>query len=256
MTEQGLIPVDNPSALFLAARADDISGSAVTALMEGTRPVLVEVQALAAKAGFGTPQRVATGFDQKRLAVLLAVLERRAETRSPSSTSSSRSRRAAPEEPGADLAVAAALISSLYNRPAPQDAIFLGEVGLGGEVRPIGAIERRSPKRRGSASGRCSLVAQRDAGDRASRWSGSTISTSWCGPLPRDVGVILVAAGRGTRLGGRRRSSSSAIAGMPMVLRALRPFTAHPDVAQVALVLPAGDAEAPPAFLRGVAEPA
>ena len=78
MTEHGLVAVPNPSAVFLAARADGISGSAVTALMEGTRPVLVEVQALAAKSGYGTPQRVATGLDPKRLAVLLAVLERRA----------------------------------------------------------------------------------------------------------------------------------------------------------------------------------
>jgi len=77
MTEHGLIAVPNPSAVFLAARADGISGSAVTALMEGTRPVLVEVQALAAKSGYGTPQRVATGLDPKRLAVLLAVLDRR-----------------------------------------------------------------------------------------------------------------------------------------------------------------------------------
>src|SRR5215217_1203968 len=74
MTERGLVAVPNPSAVFLAARAGGISGSAVTALMEGTRPVLVEVQALAAKSGYGTPQRVATGIDPKRLAVLLAVL--------------------------------------------------------------------------------------------------------------------------------------------------------------------------------------
>src|SRR5215213_10323600 len=125
MTEHGLIAVPNPSAVFLAARADGISGSAVTALMEGTRPVLVEVQALAAKSGYGTPQRVATGLDPKRLAVLLAVLERRADTSF------------------ADLAVAAALVSSLYNRPAPKDVIFLGEIGLGGEIRPSGGIERR-----------------------------------------------------------------------------------------------------------------
>src|SRR3954471_10506767 len=80
MTETGLVAVPNPSAVFLAARAGGTSGSAVTALMEGTRPVLVEVQALAAKSGYGTPQRVATGLDPKRLAVLLAVLERRAQT--------------------------------------------------------------------------------------------------------------------------------------------------------------------------------
>jgi DNA repair protein RadA/Sms len=144
MTERGLVAVPNPSAVFLAARADGISGSAVTALMEGTRPVLVEVQALAAKSGYGTPQRVATGLDPKRLAVLLAVLERRAETSFADLdvfvqvTAGVRL-----TEPGADLAVAAALLSSLYNRPAPADVIFLGEIGLGGEIRPSGAIERR-----------------------------------------------------------------------------------------------------------------
>ncbi|MGE0554807.1 MAG: DNA repair protein RadA, partial [Gemmatimonadales bacterium] len=77
MTDRGLEGVPNPSAVFLAARSLGTSGSAVTALMEGTRPVLVEVQALAAPSGYGTPQRVATGLDPKRLAVLLAVLERR-----------------------------------------------------------------------------------------------------------------------------------------------------------------------------------
>jgi DNA repair protein RadA/Sms len=144
MTERGLVAVPNPSAVFLAARADGISGSAVTALMEGTRPVLVEVQALAAKSGYGTPQRVATGIDPKRLAVLLAVLERRAETSFADLdvfvqvTAGVRL-----NEPGADLAVAAALVSSLYNRPAPADVIFLGEIGLGGEIRPSGAVERR-----------------------------------------------------------------------------------------------------------------
>ena len=144
MTEHGLVAVPNPSAVFLAARADGISGSAVTALMEGTRPVLVEVQALASKSGYGTPQRVATGLDPRRLAVLLAVLERRAETSFADLdvfvqvTAGVRL-----TEPGADLAVAAALLSSLYNRPAPADVIFLGEIGLGGEIRPSGAIERR-----------------------------------------------------------------------------------------------------------------
>ena len=144
MTGEGLVPVPNPSAVFLAARADGISGSAVTALMEGTRPVLVEVQALAARSGYGTPQRVATGLDPKRLAVLLAVLERRAETSFADldvfvqATAGVRL-----AEPGADLAVAAALISSLYNRPAPADVIFVGEVGLGGEIRPSAAVERR-----------------------------------------------------------------------------------------------------------------
>jgi DNA repair protein RadA/Sms len=144
LTDSGLVAVPNPSAVFLAARAEGISGSAVTALMEGTRPVLVEVQALAAKSSYGTPQRVATGLDPRRLAVLLAVLERRAGTSFADldvfvqATAGVRV-----GEPGADLAIAAALLSSLYNRPPPSDGIFLGEIGLGGEIRPSGAVERR-----------------------------------------------------------------------------------------------------------------
>jgi len=144
MGESGLTPVANPSELFLGDRLTTASGSAVTALLEGTRPVLVEVQALAAKAGFGTPQRVATGYDGRRLALLLAVLDKRA---------------GLPfaqldvflnvvggirmQEPGGDLAVAASLASSVYDRALPADAIFLGEVGLGGEIRPVSQSERR-----------------------------------------------------------------------------------------------------------------
>jgi DNA repair protein RadA/Sms len=112
--------------------------------MEGTRPLLVEIQALAAKAGFGTPQRVSTGFDGRRLALLLAVLDKRA---------------GLPfaqldvfvnvvggvrlHEPAGDLAVAAALASSVYDRALPPHALFLGEVGLGGEIRPVSQSERR-----------------------------------------------------------------------------------------------------------------
>jgi DNA repair protein RadA/Sms len=144
MTGSGLRPVPNASAAFLVARDSTSSGSAVTALMEGSRPVLVEIQALAAKAGFGTPQRVATGLDHKRLAVLLAVLERRAGLPFHeldvfvNVTGGVRL-----IEPASDLAVVAALCSSLQDRSVPPDTLFLGEVGLGGEVRPVAATDRR-----------------------------------------------------------------------------------------------------------------
>jgi DNA repair protein RadA/Sms len=144
MTSSGLEPVADPAAAFLAGRHATVSGSAVTALMEGTRPILIEVQALASKAGFGTPQRVATGLDQKRLAVLLAVLERRgglpmgALDVFVNVTGGVRL-----VEPSTDLAVLAALMSSVGDHPAPADALFLGEVGLGGEVRPVAALDRR-----------------------------------------------------------------------------------------------------------------
>ena len=144
MTSRGLIPVPDPAATFLAGRHTGVSGSAVTALMEGTRPMLVEIQALASKAGFGTPQRVATGLDHRRLAMLLAVLERRGGLPFAdldvfvNVTGGVRLL-----EPSTDLAVMAALVSSIHDRPVPSDALFLGEVGLGGEIRPVGGIERR-----------------------------------------------------------------------------------------------------------------
>ncbi|MGH7719147.1 MAG: DNA repair protein RadA [Gemmatimonadaceae bacterium] len=144
MTERGLIAVANPSELFLGDRHHGASGSTVTALMEGSRPLLVEIQALAAKAGFGTPQRVTTGYDARRLALLLAVLDKRA---------------GLPfgqldvfvnvvggirvQEPVGDLAVAAALASSVYDRALPPDSVFLGEIGLGGEIRPVSHADRR-----------------------------------------------------------------------------------------------------------------
>jgi DNA repair protein RadA/Sms len=144
MTAKGLEPVPDPAAAFLAGRHTGVSGSAVTALMEGTRPMLIEVQALAAKAGFGTPQRVATGLDQKRLAVLLAVLERRGGLPMGALdvfinvTGGVRL-----VEPSTDLAVLAALLSCVGDGRGRADALFLGEVGLGGEVRPVAALERR-----------------------------------------------------------------------------------------------------------------
>ncbi len=144
MTGAGLEPVADPAAAFLAGRTTGVPGSAVTALMEGTRPLLVEIQALASKTGFGTPQRVATGLDHRRLAVLLAVLERRGGLPFGdldvfvNITGGVRLL-----EPSSDLAVTAALVSSVHDRPLPGDALFLGEVGLGGEIRPVGGVERR-----------------------------------------------------------------------------------------------------------------
>src|SRR6476646_2477865 len=144
MTEQGLDPVANPSELFVGDRTQTASGSAVTALLEGTRPVLIEVQGLAAKAGFGTPQRVATGLDGRRLALIIAVLDKRAgisfaQLDAFVNVVGGMQLR----EPAGGLAVAAALASSVYDRALPPDAIFVGEVGLGGEVRTVSQVERR-----------------------------------------------------------------------------------------------------------------
>ena len=144
MTQAGLDPVLNPSELFLGDRDNHASGSAVTALLEGSRPVLIEVQGLAAKSGFGTPQRVATGFDNRRLALLLAVLDKRAGLSfSQLDVFLNVVGGVRMTEPVGDLAVAAALASSVYDKVVGSDAVFLGEVGLGGEIRPVSQSERR-----------------------------------------------------------------------------------------------------------------
>jgi DNA repair protein RadA/Sms len=144
MAEAGLVPVPNPSALFLADREDGVAGAAVFAGMEGSRPLLVEIQALVAPSGLATPRRAVVGWDGNRLAMLLAVLEARCglvmSTRDVYLNVAGGLR---VQEPAADLAVAAAIISSELGRPAPPASVFFGEVGLAGEVRAVGHIEAR-----------------------------------------------------------------------------------------------------------------
>lgn len=169
MRESGLEPVENPSELFLGDRTQTASGSAVTALLEGTRPVLIEVQALAAKAGFGTPQRVATGYDARRLALLLAVLDKRAGLSfAQLDVFLNVVGGVRLQEPAGDLAVAAALASSVYDRALPHDAVFVGEVGLGGEIRPVSQVERRIAEAANMGMRRV-YVAERAVPKRASR---------------------------------------------------------------------------------------
>jgi DNA repair protein RadA/Sms len=144
MTAAGLEPVANPSELFMGDRGRAASGSAVVATMEGTRPLLVEVQALATKAPYGAPQRVSTGIDHKRLSLLLAVLEKRAGLHFGAlDVFLNVAGGLRLTETAGDVAVAAALASSVYDRPLPADAVFVGELGLGGEIRPVGQTERR-----------------------------------------------------------------------------------------------------------------
>jgi DNA repair protein RadA/Sms len=144
MTEAGLVPATDASAVFLAGRSETGSGAAVAAAIEGTRPLLVEVQALCTRTAWGAPQRVANGFDRQRLALLLAVLEKRAGVPfGQLDVFLNVAGGARLSEPAADLAVVAALLSSALDRPAPSTAVFAGEIGLGGEVRPIGQVERR-----------------------------------------------------------------------------------------------------------------
>ncbi len=143
MTAAGLEAVENPSALFMGDGVS-ASGTAVTALIEGSRPVLVEIQALAAKAGYGTPQRVANGVDPRRLALLLAVLEKRSGL--PLSQLDVFVNVAGGlrlSEPAGDLAIAAAIASSVYDIALPRGSVFIGELGLGGEIRAVSQAERR-----------------------------------------------------------------------------------------------------------------
>ena len=144
MTGTGLEAVDSPSELFLGERSGGASGSAVVSTLEGTRPLLVEVQALVARSSYGSPQRVTTGFDRQRLALLLAVLEKRAGlSYGDQDVFLNAVGGVRLTEPASDAGVVAALATGLLDRTIPTDAVFVGEVGLGGELRSVSQIERR-----------------------------------------------------------------------------------------------------------------
>ncbi|MSP50454.1 MAG: DNA repair protein RadA [Alphaproteobacteria bacterium] len=144
MTDRGLAEVSNPSALFLAERRGDVSGAAVFAGMEGTRPVLVEVQALIAPSPFSTPRRAVVGWDTGRLAMITAVLDARCGVSlAGADVFLNVAGGLKVIEPAADLACAAALISSLTQTPVPADTVVFGEIGLAGEVRQVGQSDAR-----------------------------------------------------------------------------------------------------------------
>ena len=144
MTEAGLMEVPNPSALFLADRRDDVSGAVVFAGMEGTRPVLVEIQALVAPSPFGTPRRAVIGWDSGRLAMVTAVLEARCGLEfTGRDVFLNVAGGLKITEPAADLAVAAALVSSLTGAASAADTVVFGEIGLSAEVRAVGQTESR-----------------------------------------------------------------------------------------------------------------
>ncbi|MBQ1612023.1 MAG: DNA repair protein RadA [Alphaproteobacteria bacterium] len=138
MQDKGLVEVENPSALFLAERQGNISGSCVFAGIEGSRPVLVEIQALVSQTGYASPKRAVVGWDSGRLAMVLAVLEARGGLNlSSQDVYLNIAGGLKISEPAADLAVAMAIISSLTNRPLPADMVIFGEIGLSGEVRAV-----------------------------------------------------------------------------------------------------------------------
>jgi DNA repair protein RadA/Sms len=144
MQGNGLREVKNPSELFLSERSREISGSVITASMEGTRPILLEVQALVTPSNYGNPQRVATGFDYRRLSILLAVLEKRAGYRlSANNVFLNMAGGVKIDEPAIDLAVCCSIASSLLDKVIDNNVVLIGEVGLGGEVRSVGNIEKR-----------------------------------------------------------------------------------------------------------------
>jgi DNA repair protein RadA/Sms len=144
MTEQGMVEVANPSEAFLAERLPDTAGSAIAVTMEGTRPLLVEIQALASTTSFGQPRRTANGVDFNRLLLLVAVLSKRVGLRLfdqdvfVNVVGGLRI-----SEPAADLALALAIASSFQNRSLPADMAAVGEVGLSGEIRTVSHLSRR-----------------------------------------------------------------------------------------------------------------
>src|SRR5438105_7766806 len=144
MQGSGMVEVANPSAVFLAERGSSAPGSAVTVAMEGTRPILQEIQALVSKSSLAMPRRAATGFDPSRLHLVTAVVGRRAGV--PLYDQDVYVNVAGGlrvDEPSADLAAALAIVSSVRDRPVPADLIAVGELGLSGELRGVGQLEQR-----------------------------------------------------------------------------------------------------------------
>ncbi|MDD4556124.1 MAG: DNA repair protein RadA [Alphaproteobacteria bacterium] len=138
MQDQGLVEVENPSALFLAERQGNISGSCVFAGIEGSRPVLVEIQALVSPTSYSSPKRAVVGWDSNRLSMVLAVLEARCGlSLSSQDIYLNIAGGLKISEPAADLSVAMAIISSMTNKPLPPDMVIFGEIGLSGEIRAV-----------------------------------------------------------------------------------------------------------------------
>jgi len=144
MQAAGLREVSNPSELLLSQKDEELSGCSVAATMEGLRPMLIETQALVSKSVYGTPQRSATGFDMRRLQMLLAVLEKRCGYFfSMNDVFLNLAGGIRVEDPSIDLGIVTSLISSLLDVSVPSDVCFAGEVGLSGEIRAVTRLEQR-----------------------------------------------------------------------------------------------------------------
>ncbi len=144
MQTSGLCEVENPSLMLLSGRPKNVSGTCVACTMEGSRPLLAEVQGLVSPTGFGNPRRMSTGFDNNRLSMLLAVLEKRAGYFFANlDTYLNVIGGLRLDEPAADLAVALALVSGLKDKPIPDGVVAFGEIGLAGELRSVSAADQR-----------------------------------------------------------------------------------------------------------------
>ncbi len=144
MTNDGMRGVTNPSEILITQKEDQLSGTAIAASMEGMRPLLIEVQALVAQSVYGTPQRTVSGFDLRRLQLLLAVLEKRGGFHfGMKDVFLNIAGGLKVEDPAIDLAVLSALLSSFEDIPLPQQICFAGEIGLSGEIRAVNRIEQR-----------------------------------------------------------------------------------------------------------------
>lgn len=144
MNEGGLNEVTNPSEMFLSERSKNIPGTCIYPSLEGTRPILIEVQALVSTANFGTPQRNVNGFDFRRLAMLLAVLEKRMElVMGMKDVFINLVGGLKVDDPAADLSILCAIASSFMDKPIDENIVFMGEIGLAGEVRSISRLGHR-----------------------------------------------------------------------------------------------------------------
>ncbi len=144
MKSDGLQEVSNPSAYFLSERNDAISGSAISCVLEGSRPILIEIQALVSPSAYGTPQRTVSGMDRNRVLLLLAVLEKRTGFRfSDKDVYVNVAGGFKIKDPAADLALCMALVSSLIDTPLNHQEMWLSEIGLGGELRKVAQLDRR-----------------------------------------------------------------------------------------------------------------
>ena len=156
MNDIGLSEVENPSAALLSERNTNVSGNCISCVMEGSRPILAEVQSLVSTSGYGNAKRQSTGFDFNRLSLLLAVLEKRFGYRfSSMDTYLNIVGGLKLDEPAADLAVALALVSGLIDKNVPDDIVAIGEIGLSGEVRSVSRISARISEAARLGFGRC-----------------------------------------------------------------------------------------------------